>query len=292
MKHYLKLLITLFIFSVLVNNVEAQTKTKIKTKSETPKFVEHSFGTPSSITDVTDIPDSSLAYNSLQTLVGKNITLTYDDNTFRGNEPIRRGDFLVALNSSLDAIKKVENENNIDSEANTNSASMNNNTVTENSGIEVNAPIKNDLNDIQENSVYHPAAQSLTQKGVILPFAKSKTFNPGDPMSENEVYDILNQVFDYSKAGMNPYGKTMDRSKFAMVLNNAVSNKLQKDYAIIDQKNAAADQQRQEEKTRLENEMQQQEQARKDSLNSAYKAEQQEIEQKALEAQSKKKHRK
>ena len=111
-------------------------------------------------------------------------------------------------------------------------------------------------------------------------------------MSEKEVYDILNQVFNYDKTGMNPYATSMTRNKFALVLNNAVSNKVQEEYTLIDQKNAEAEQLRQQEKTRLANEMAQQEQMRKDSLNSAYQAEQQEIEKKALEAQSKKKHRK
>lgn len=299
-----------------MGNIEAQTKTKIKTKPA-PKFVEQNFGTPSSVTDITDIADSNRSYNSVKSLLDKHVTLTYDNNTFRGNEPLRRGDFIVALNSSLDAIKNVAVENGIDSmmTANTNSA-MNDNT--NNSGAandstanadnsntnksDINATNKTNTNDVtnasgftdlQEGSVYYPAVQSLLEKGVTAPFnTNSKKFNPGAVMSEKEVYDVLNKVFNYDKTGMNPYATSMTRDKFAMVLNNAVANKLQEEYTVIDQKNAQAEQMRQQEKARLAAEMQQQEQMRKDSLNSAYQAEQKEIEARALEAQSKKKHRK
>ena len=306
MKHYLKLFSSLFIFSLLMGNLEAQTRTKIKT--HVPKFVEQNFGTPSAVTDITDVADSNRSYNSVKSLVDKHVTLTYDDNTFRGNEPIRRGDFLVALNSSLDAIKNVAVENGIDNSANvnTNNATTDNTNTVNNANANpsananantniangTNSINSNQFTDVAESSVYYPAIQALIQKGISVPFSESKKLNPGAPMSEKEVYDILNQVFNYDKTGMNPYATSMTRNKFALVLNNAVSNKVQEEYTLIDQKNAEAEQLRQQEKTRLANEMAQQEQMRKDSLNSAYQAEQQEIEKKALEAQSKKKHRK
>lgn len=292
MKHYLKLLSTLFIFSLLIGNVEAQTKTKIKTKA-TPKFVEQKFGTPSSVTDITDVADSNKSYNSVKSLVDKHVTLSYDDNTFRGNEPLRRGDFIVALNSSLDAIKNVAVENGIDNAVSTNnSVATDSSTATTNMADKTNTTGSGDFTDLQESSVYYTAVHSLMEKGVTAPFNNSKKLNPGATISEKEVYDVLNQVFNYDKSGMNPYATSITRNKFAMVLNNAVSNKLQQEYAVIDQKNAEAEKLRQEEKTKMQNQMQQQEQMRKDSLNSAYQAEQQEIEKKALEAQSKKKRRK
>ena len=289
-----------------MGNLEAQTRTKIKT--HVPKFVEQNFGTPSAVTDITDVADSNRSYNSVKSLVDKHVTLTYDDNTFRGNEPIRRGDFLVALNSSLDAIKNVAVKNGIDNSTNvtTNNATtestntVNNANANPSANANANTNIANGTNsinsnqftDVAESSVYYPAIQALIQKGISVPFSESKKLNPGAPMSEKEVYDILNQVFNYDKTGMNPYATSMTRNKFAVVLNNAVSNKVQEEYTLIDQKNAEAEQLRQQEKTRLANEMAQQEQMRKDSLNTAYQAEQQEIEKKALEAQSKKKHRK
>ncbi len=304
MKHYVKVFGPLFIFSVLIGSAEAQTRTKIKTTATTSKFIEHNFGSPSSVTGITDIADSNLAYGSVKSLLDKHVILTYDDNTFRGNEPLRRGDFIVALNSSLDAIQKVKDENNADASSNTSSSSGVNNpvngTANNTTGI-ANNPAANaatgttgGFTDLQQSSIYYPAAHALMEKGITAPFAlaKSKSFNPGAPVTEGEVYDILNQVFGYDKSGMNPYTTYMSRNKFAMVLNNAVSNKLQQEYALIDQKNAQAEQLKQQEKEKLANEMKQQEQMRKDSLNNAYKAEQMEIEKNAAEKDSKKKHKK
>ena len=303
MKQYLKVFSTLLLFSFMMVNVEAQTKTKvkhskakIKTKEE-PKFVEQNFGTPATITDLTDVSDSNRAYNSVKSLVDNHVTVTYDDNTFRGNEPLRRGDFIVAVNSALDAVKNLAVQNGIDSMMNATNTmatdnSINNNpnadAANANSGMAV-----SDFTDLQEGSIYYPAVQSLLEKGVTSPFPEdSKKLSPGATVSEKNVYDVLNQVFGYGKAGMNPYATAMTRDKFAMVLNNAVTTKMQEEYAMIDQKNAEAEQMRQQEKQRMATEMQTQEQARKDSLNSAYQAEQQEIERKAMEAPSKKKKKK
>ncbi|MEP7250865.1 MAG: S-layer homology domain-containing protein [Ginsengibacter sp.] len=309
MKHYLKVFSTLLLFSFMMVNVEAQTrtkvkqsKTKIKTKAE-PKFVEQNFGSPSAITDITDVADSNRSYNSVKSLVDNHVTVSYDDNTFRGNEPLRRGDFLVAVNSALDAVKNLAVQNGIDSmmnAANTNntmttmatdnsiSNNPNANTGNMNSGMAV-----SDYSDLEEGSVYYPAVQALLEKGVTAPFPEnSKKLNPGATISEKEVYNVLNQVFGYDMTGMNPYATAITRNKFAMVLNNAVTTKMQEEYAMIDQKNAEAEQMKQQEKQKMAAEMQTQGQARKDSLNSAYQAEQQEIERKALEAQSKKKHKK
>lgn len=279
-----------------MGNVDAQTKTKIKAKTTaTPKFVEKSFGTPSSVMEVTDIADSSQAYTSVKSLLDKHVILTYDDNTFKGNQPIRRGDFIVALNSSLDALKQVAVENGIDSSFdvtnNSSTGDMSAASIAENTTASP-ENMSTGLTDVQENSVYYPAAQALAAKGVGAPFADSKKLNAGAIMSESEVYTALNKVFGYDKRGMNPYAKTMSRDKFAMVLNNAVSNKLMEEYAMIDKNNAEAEQMRQQEKERMAQEMATQLQMRRDSANNAYKAEQMEIEKKALEAHSKKKRKK
>ena len=303
MKQYLKVFSMLLLFSFMMVNVEAQTKTKvkqskakIKTKEE-PKFVEQNFGTPGAVTDLTDVADSNRAYNSVKSLVDNHVTVSYDDNTFRGNEPLRRGDFIVAVNSALDAVKNLAVQNGIDSMMNsTNTMAMDNsinnnpnvNTANMNSGMVV-----SDFTDLQEGSVYYPAVHSLLEKGINTPFPEnSKKLNPGATVSEKDVYNALNQVFGYDKTGMNPYATAMTRNKFAMVLNNAVTTKMQEEYVMIDQKNAEAEQMRQQEKQRMATEMQTQQQARKDSLNSAYQAEQQEIERKAMEAPSKKKKKK
>ena len=150
-----------------MGNVEAQTRTKIKTP--VPKFVEQNFGTPSAVTDITDVADSNRSYNSVKSLVDKHVTLTYDDNTFRGNEPIRRGDFLVALNSSLDAIKNVAVENGIDNSTNvtTNNATTDNTNTVNNANANpsananANTNIANGTNSINSNQFTDVAESSI-----------------------------------------------------------------------------------------------------------------------------------
>ncbi len=226
MKLYSKLFASLFIFSLLVGNVDAQKKVKIKTKTAAaPKFTEQSFGSSSSVADVTDIADSNKAYSSVKNLLDKHVTLTYQDNTFKGNEPIRRGDFIVALNSSLEAVNQLASENGIEGGYSGMTASAD--TTATAASVADNKTSANNpgFNDVQTSSVYYSAIQSLIAKGVTMPFTDSKKLNAGTPMTEKEVYDALNQVFGYDKSGMNPYTKTMSRTKFAMVLNNAVSKK-------------------------------------------------------------------
>lgn len=307
MKHYLKLLSALFILTISFNSVEAQTKTKIKTKnsktkvkSEEPAFVERKYGTPTAVTDITDISDSVIAYKSVQNLLDNHVTLTYDDNTFRGNEPVRKGDFIFALNSSLDAIKNMVDSNmpamqdgmaasntsmpmNNDSMSNSTDANMSNTSMDVANNVEVKG--------LSSESMYYPAAQGLLAKGITAPFSGDKDFRASAPMTETEVYTALDSVFGYGKAGLNPYGSFMTRSKFAMVLNNAVSKKMMEEYAVIDQKNAEMEEQRKAEKMKMQEEMKQQEQMKRDSLNSAYKAEQMEIERLALEKEAGKKHK-
>ncbi|MEP6597313.1 MAG: hypothetical protein ABJA71_15280, partial [Ginsengibacter sp.] len=144
----------------------------------------------------------------------------------------------------------------------------------------------------KEESIYYPATQSLIEKwGVAAPFTKAKKLNAGTPMTEKEVYDILNVVYGYDNTGMNPYTGNMSRAKFATVLNNAIAVKLQQVNDLKDKKDAEEEQVKQQEKMKIATELKASQQMKRDSLNNAYKAEQMEIERKATEAQSKKKRK-
>ncbi len=319
MKKYLKLFSFLFIFSFMMEGTIAQTKSKIKTKSgktkiksDEPAYVERNYATTAAITELSDLSDSARSYTSVQNLLDNNVTLVYDDNTFRGNEPVRKGDFIVALNSSLDAIKKVVDEAAMPVESmDSNMMAINPNssatmatdaTATTDATMAADATVTTDatmitdasatpaenVEGLPENSIYNSAARGLMEKGVNAPFEEGKAFKPGALMPEKEVYDVLNSVFGYQSQGVNPYSTYMSRSKFAMVLNNAVSTKLQKEYAVLDQRKAEAEQMRQADKARMKDEMQRMEQAKRDSMNAAYQAEQAEIERKAIENESSK----
>jgi hypothetical protein len=206
---------------ILFTNAEAQKKAKKyhskKSVVKTEQFKPREFGTPTSVADITDEADSTREYSSIQNLVENNgVTLSYADSTFRPKEPLRRGDFIVSFSSALDAIKKAADAGGVDSSVVTSNYDKSQSYVTS----------MNEITDLKENSIYYPATQSLVEKWGIAPVSKTKSLNAGEIMTEGEVYDILKSTLGYTSPGTNPYTKAMTRGKFAMILNNAVNEKL------------------------------------------------------------------
>ncbi|HUS02524.1 MAG TPA: hypothetical protein VMY77_12390, partial [Chitinophagaceae bacterium] len=208
----------------LFTHVQAQKKkVTSKTRSSnkvTIKAVDRNFGSPSSVSGITDIADSAADYQSLSNLVSLyGTTITYADNTFRGKEALRRGDFIVALNSALNNLKSK-----MDAAGVTDTTLFN--TYDRNRGGAYLTSISQ-VKDVPENSIYYPAARSLIERwGIAAPFALNKTLSPNSTISEKEVYDILRVTMGYNSAGVNPYTTSITRSKFAIVLNNALTQKL------------------------------------------------------------------
>jgi hypothetical protein len=256
MKKYVMIMITALSLMLSVGELQAQKKKVVKkstAKTHTVKFVEKSFGTPTSITEVTDITDASPGYDAEKNLIENyGVTLAYSDNTFKGKEPLRRGDFIVAFNSALSTIKKAMDSSAIDS-------SMIN-TYDKNASYITSV---NDLKDLQPTSVYYPATQALIERwGIAAPFTKAKVMNAGGVMTEAEVYDILKVTLGYTSPGSNPYTTAMSREKFAMVLNNAMNQKMSQITAMATDKRMAAD----AERRRQELAFQASERQRKDSV--------------------------
>lgn len=209
--------------TLLFANSEAQKKkvtTKTSSNKVTIKTVERNFGSTTSVTEITDINDSAAAYQSLNNLMANyGTTITYADNTFRGKEALKRGDFVVALNSALNNLKSKMNAAGI-----TDTTLFN--TYDRNRGGAYLTSITQ-VKDVPENSIYYTASRSLIEQwGIAAPFALNKTLNANSPISEKEVYDILRVTMGYNSAGVNPYATTITRNKFAIVLNNAITQKL------------------------------------------------------------------
>jgi hypothetical protein len=242
MKKFVKVIMLALFTALLYGDVQAQ-KTKVKksyhskkTTAKTVKFTPKEFGTLTSVADLRDESDSTREYASVKNLIENNgVTLAYADSTFQPKEPLRRGDFIVSLNSALEAIQKAASTNGLDSTASilnsnaTTSADASttpaNTTTTDNSQSYVTSV--SELKDVNENSIYYPATQSLIEKWKVnAPFVKTKSLNPGGVMTESEVYDILKNTLGYTSPGANPYSKAMTRGKFAVILNNAVAEKL------------------------------------------------------------------
>lgn len=244
------------LLGIVYGSTEAQKKKVIKksvSKTSAVKFTPKEFGTPSSVNDVKDLKETDPAFESVKNLVETNgVQLVYADNTFRPKDPLRQGDFIVSLNSALEAIKKSADASGADSTVF---------NTKDNSQPYVTSV--NDIKDLKESSIYYPAAQSLIEKyGVGSAFTKSKTLNAGATVPESEVYDVLKTTLGYTSPGTNPYSAAMSRSKFAMVLNNAVNQKLSQVNAFTSGKNDFADSLRREQNALIK----QQEKQTKDSL--------------------------
>jgi len=93
--------------------------------------------------------------------------------------------------------------------------------------------------------VDYPATQAwIEQWGIAAPFTKAKVLNPGSVMTEAEVYDILKVTLGYNSPGINPYTNGMSRDKFAIALNNAISQKISQVNDIAATRKMAADDER------------------------------------------------
>ena len=265
---------------LMITNAEAQKKvTKKKTVNNNTvviKLTERNFGNPTSISAITDIVVTDPAYESLKNLIENyGVTLTYADNTFRPKELLKRGDFVVALNSAFNNLRSKMEADGLDT------ALIN--TYDRNRGGAYLTAITQ-VKDISETSIYYPAAKSLIEKwGVAAPFALTKTLNANTTMPEKEVYDILRVTLGYNSAGANPYSAGITRSKFAIVLNNALSQK----NTEINSLHSIQQAKRDEERKRQMDSLQRVDMMRKDSVAKEIELRKQEAAKKEEEARQK-----
>ena len=265
---------------LMITNAQAQKKvTKKKTVNNNTvviKLTERNFGNPTSISAITDIVVTDPAYESLKNLIENyGVTLTYADNTFRPKELLKRGDFVVALNSAFNNLRSKMEADGLDT------ALIN--TYDRNRGGAYLTAITQ-VKDISETSIYYPASKSLIEKwGVAAPFALTKTLNANTTMPEKEVYDILRVTLGYNSAGANPYSAGITRSKFAIVLNNALSQK----NTEINSLHSIQQAKRDEERKRQMDSLQRVDMMRKDSVAKEIELRKQEAAKKEEEARKK-----
>lgn len=258
MKNYSGITLSLLFAFFLFTDVQAQKK-KVTARSRTSAAnkitVEKNFGSPTSVSQITDITESDPAYSSLKNLIENyGVTITYADNTFRGKELLKRGDFVVAFNSALTNLKK-----NIDA-LGLDTALIN--TYDKNRGGAYLTSI-DQVKDVPASSIYYPAAKSLIERwGIAAPFALNKTLNANSVMPEKEVYDILRVTLGYNSAGINPYTAGISRNKFAIILNNALSQKMTEIRTL----GSIQQQKREAERQRQMDSLERVESARKDSI--------------------------
>jgi len=284
MKKFVKIIMLGLFATILYGDVQAQKKHHKKSasskKSTVQKFTPKEFGTLTSVSDLRDEADSTREYTSVKNLMENNgVTLAYADSTFQPKEPLRRGDFVVSLNSALEAIKKSADKNGLDSSTSVISTVTPGTTTpaaptpsttpgtttpatTTPESVQSEVASVSDIKDLQENSIYYPATQSLIEKWHFVPVTKNKLLNAGEVMTEAEVYDVLKTTLGYTSPGTNPYSKAMTRGKFAMILNNAVNQKLSEVNALSTARTESLDSVRRQQELTLK----QQEKQKVDSL--------------------------
>ena len=240
MKKVFKGIILVTALTITVSFSEGQLKVHHKhpttsTKTKIVKVVERSYGTPSAVTEITDVMESSNSYESIKNLIENyGVPITYADNTFKGKEILRRGDFVVALNAAFNSLKKTSVSSGLDTSL-INTYDRNKSYVTSVSQIK----------DLKPGSIYYEAAQSLIEKwGVAAPFSKSKLFNAGSPVTETEVYDILKVTLGYNSAAGNSLNFPMTRDKFVVALNNALAQNIALVNSIQSMQNAIRESER------------------------------------------------
>jgi hypothetical protein len=256
MKNYRSLLLILCLF--LFATTQAQTHkvtTKKTSKTVAVKTTTRNYGTPTAVTQITDVTEADPYYTGVKNLTENyGVTIAYEDNTFKGKEPLKRGDFIVAFNSALNNLRSKMNAAGVDTSLI--------NTYDRNRGGAYLTTV-DQIKDINESSIYYPAAKSLIERwGIGEPFSLAKTLNANQTMPEKEVYDILRVTLGYNSAGANPYTTAMSRSKFAIVLNNALSQKMTE----INTLGTIVQNRRDDERRRQVDSLQRVDMARKDSV--------------------------
>ncbi|MGI8581887.1 MAG: hypothetical protein ACR2KX_06820 [Chitinophagaceae bacterium] len=286
MKNFFKIMlpvISFFLFAdVLGQNKSVSTKKKpVGNNTVVIKLTERNFGSPASVSEVTDIIESDAAYESLKNLIENyGVTITYADKTFRAKESLKRGDFIVALNSALTNLKGKMDAAAIDT-------TLFNTYDRNRAGAYLTGVAQ--VKDVSEKSIYYPAAKSLIEQwGIAAPFALNKTLNANSTMPEKEVYDILRVVLGYNSAGVNPYSSAISRNKFADVLNNAITQKLTEINTLHSMQQAKRDIER---KQQLDS-LQRVDKLRKDSIAKEIEIRKQEAAKKEAEARNKLKEKK
>lgn len=276
MKNYKFILLIISVFFLV--NVQAQKKkvTTKKTSNTVSITATRNFGSPTSVSQITDINEADPAYASVKNLIENyGVTLAYDDNTFKGKEPLKRGDFVVALNSALNNLRTRMNAAGVDTSLI--------NTYDRNRGGAYLTTVSQ-IKDLKEGSLYYDASRSLIEKwGIGEPFSLAKTLSPNSTMPEKEVYDILRVTLGYNSSGANPYTTAMSRSKFAIVLNNALSQKATE----INTLGTVVQNKKDDERRRQLDSLQRVDAARKDSIAKEIQQRKLEAERQEIEARKK-----
>ena len=267
MKHFVKLSFAVTGLVLLSHFADAQNKKRAVTVKTHTQAREKGFGSPQSISGVKDVLENNEAYNALKDLIeNHHVTMVYADNSFLGNANLKRGDFIVSFNSALESIKDAIKNAGLDTSL-INTYDRNRAYITSVTQVK----------DIKPGSVYYNGVQSLLEGwGINAPFTKAGVLNAQSLFYQDELYDILRVTSGYDYGTFKPKKVPVIRFRFAMVIDDALNQKMKQVQMLADEKKAKDD----AEKARVNAIIQQIEQNHRDSVSK-------EIEMRKMEAQKK-----
>lgn len=182
-----------------------------------------------SISQIKDVRTTDKHYMALQSLVER--YGVFSDETFRGNDPLTREEFVVLLNKSLDMLVELagSTDENISAYELINSFSANQTNITSISQIK----------DIKASYSQYIHLQSLAERYGIDICDVDKNFRPTKTVTEKEFYTWIAKIFNGSANSSPSATKAITRSEWIIVMEAALDSVNEKIAKIVEEKKAA-----------------------------------------------------
>lgn len=181
-----------------------------------------------SISQIKDVQPTDKHYMALQSLVER--YGVFSDEKFRGNDPLKREEFVVLLNSSLDRLMELAASTDEDFAAYElfTGFSANNTNITSISQIK----------DIKASYSQYIHLQSLVERYGIDICDADKNFRPTKTVTEKELYTWIAKIFNGSANSSPSATKAITRSEWIIVMEAALDSVNEKIATLVDEKKA------------------------------------------------------
>ncbi len=274
MKRYVQLTFVAMAFFIVPHFLEAQSKKNTVGVKAHSKATVMSFGSSQKIAEVKDVFENNEAYSALKDLIeNHHVTIVYANNSFLGNNNLKRGDFVVSFNSALESIGDSMKAAGLDTSL-INTYDRNRAYITSVTQVK----------DIKPGSIYYNAVQSLLEQwGINAPFTKAAVLNANSLFYEDELYDILRVTLGFEYGKGKPGRVPVKRYRFAILLDDAINLKMHQIAVLANEKKAKAN----AEKARVNAIIQQIEQNHRDSVSKEIEMRKMEAQKKEIEARKK-----
>lgn len=182
-----------------------------------------------SISQIKDVKTTDKHFMALQSLVER--YGVFSDETFRGNDPLTREEFVVLLNKSLDMLVELagSTDENISAYELINNFSANQTNITSISQIK----------DIKASYSQYIHLQSLTERYGIDICDVDKNFRPTKTVTEKEFYTWIAKIFNGSANSSPSATKAITRSEWVIVMEAALDSVNERIAKIVDEKKEA-----------------------------------------------------